>query len=163
MQQHQGQQPFHLRLRRQIEQQPRQANRLAREVGPCLRIPGRRRVAFVEHQIDHAQDAVQTFRPFARRRHLVGNPCVADFRLCANDALCERWRGGQKSAGDFLGFQPAHFTERQRHLRLGRQCRMTTGKDETQTIILDLVAAILRFVGDGLHLAGHIVQRSKTR
>jgi len=44
-------------------------------------------VAFVEHEIDHAQDRVEPFRQFFALRNLVRDVCVANLALGANNPL----------------------------------------------------------------------------
>jgi hypothetical protein len=63
------------------------------------------------------------------RRHL-RNAGVADLRLGPDDALGNRWRGGQESACNFLSGEAADFAQRERDLGLRRQGWMTA--DENQ-------------------------------
>ena len=41
------------------------------------------------------------------------------------------------SPRDLLGGEPAHFTQRERDLRLGSERRMAAGEDEPQAVVLD--------------------------
>ena len=94
--------PERLRLGQQLDQQPAQADRLARKIGPRQRLARRRGVAFVEHQIDHLQHRIQPLGQIGPRRHLVGNARVANLRLGAHDPLGQRRRGGEKALGRSL-------------------------------------------------------------
>ena len=91
--------------------------------------PRRCRVPLVKDEVDDREHRVQPLGKIAARRHLERNARVADLRLAAShDALGNRRRCRQESAGDLLGRQPAHFVQREGNLRLRRQRRVTTGK-----------------------------------
>ena len=137
LQQHEREQPRDLGLGQQLQQQPSQPDRLARHVVPRERRARRRRIAFVEHEVDHAQHGVQPLRQLGARRHLVRDARVADLRLGAHDALGERGRAGEKGARDLLGREPAHFAQRERDLRVRRQRRVAAREDEPQPVVLD--------------------------
>ena len=59
VQQHQREQPDRLGLRQQLDQQPSEPDRLARQIVPRQRLARRGEVALVEHQVDDVQDAVE--------------------------------------------------------------------------------------------------------
>ena len=54
VQQHQREQSQRFRLRKEIDQQPSEPDRLARQVMPRDRGAGSRRISFIENEIDHA-------------------------------------------------------------------------------------------------------------
>ena len=87
VQEHQRQQAHRLRLRQELDDQPPEPNRLGRQVVARQRLPGRGRIPLGEHQVDHVQDAVEPIRQIGARRHLIGNPRVADLPLGADDPL----------------------------------------------------------------------------
>ena len=155
------QQSVRLRLGQQVHEQPPQADRLGGQVDSRERLARRRRIAFVEDEIDHAQHAREALGQFVRPRHLVGDAGVADLRLRAHDALRQRGRGEQECLRDFLGREAAHFAQRERHLRLRRERGMAAGEDEAQPIVFDDLGVPRRgrVVGDGLDLVGDIVDR----
>ena len=86
VQQHQREQPERLGLRQQLDEQPAEPDRFAGQIVPRHRRAGGRRVALVEHQIDHAQHRVEPLGQLGLRRHLVGNARVAD--LAPSRARC---------------------------------------------------------------------------
>ena len=87
MQQHQRQQPGDLHVGQQLVEQATQPNGLGAEVGAGQRCPGRCRIPFVEHQVDHPQHALQACRQFRALRHPIGQLGIADLRLGSHDAL----------------------------------------------------------------------------
>ena len=139
MQQHQRQQAHHLGLWQQFHQQTPEADRLAGQVFTDELGADGRRVAFVEHQVNHPQHAVESLGQFRQGRHLVGNFRVADFRFGPHDALGNGGRCGKKRPGDFFGGQVADFAQCQRHLSIRRECRVTAGEDQAQAIVFHVV------------------------
>ncbi|MNE09895.1 hypothetical protein D3C80_1025860 [compost metagenome] len=120
-----------------LEQTPK-ADRFIAQVVAHQALPRRRRVAFVEHQVDHPQHAIKTLRQFGQRRHLIGNSRIADLGFGADDALGDGRRALQKRAGDFFGGQVTDFAQGQRHLGIGGQRRVTAGEDQAQAVVLQL-------------------------
>jgi hypothetical protein len=164
VQQHQRQQADGFGLRQQGDKQSAKADRLRGEVDARERFARRRRIAFVEHEIDHAQHAVEALGQLIGIGHLVRNARVANLGLRAHDTLRKRWRSAQKSLGDLLGRQSAHFAQRQRHLRVGRERRMATREDQPQAIVFDaLVGAERRIVGNRFDHLGHVLDRVEAR
>jgi len=87
---------------------------------------------------------VQPLVKLRQRRNLVGNARVADLVLRADDALRERGRRCEKRAGDLLRREPADFAQRERDLRIGGERRVTTGEDESEAIVFDLLVISFR-------------------
>jgi len=89
-----------------------------------------------------------------------------DLALGAHQAL--RHCGGrhQKRAGDLLGGQPAQGAQRQRHLRLGRQRRVTAGEDQAHALVrngrvgLTRQIRIVAQLGDVAELAADLFETS---
>nr|QPG01998.1 hypothetical protein WM98B_00145 [Acinetobacter nosocomialis] len=158
LQQHQRKQPDGLRFGEQLGEQTAKPDRLGRQVGARQRLAGRGRVALVEHQIDHAQYAVEPGRQRGRLRHFIGHARIADLALGAHDALRERGRCDEEGTCDLLGGEAAYLAQRQRHLRLGRQHRMAAGEDQPQAVILDAVVVGLfaRQVGPVIEVVNEI-------
>ena len=59
VQQHQSQEAHRLGLGQQLDQEPRQPDRLEREVVPCERRARGCGVPLVEHQVHHVEDGIQ--------------------------------------------------------------------------------------------------------
>ncbi len=157
MQQHQRQQPGDLHVGQQLVEQATQPNGLGAEVGAGQRCPGRCRIPFVEHQVDHPQHALQARRQFRALRHPIGQLGIADLRLGSHDALGDGAGRRQKGPGDLLGGQIADLTQGQRHATIGRQGRMAAGEDQPQTVVFHLVH--LRRLGCVFQLLGQQPQR----
>src|SRR3954468_21675934 len=149
VEQHQREQANRLRLRQQIDEQAPEPDRLARQVVPRHDRPRRGGIALVEHQIDHAQHGVEPRRQFVPRRHLVRNPRIANLRLGADDALRQRRCRREERLRDLLGPQAADLAQRQRHLRIRGERRMTAGEDQPQPIVLDGLIVGPRIGRDG--------------
>ena len=153
LEEHEPEETHHLRPREEIEEQAAQTDRFEAQGGG-----GRvARVARVEDQIDDVQHGAQPRRQVLRLGHLVGKRLRADHGLCANDALRERRRRDEERLRDLLRRQPAHLTQGERDLRLGRKRGMTAGEDEPKTVVLHLVDGPGLFVGARLerdHEAG---------
>jgi hypothetical protein len=137
VQQHQREQPDRFGFGQQIHQQPSEADRFGGEVVAHQRRARRSRIAFVEHEIDHAQDGVEPVGQFRSLRYLIWNPCVADLGLGADDPLRERGRRRQEGSSDFFGREPAHFAQRQGHLGIGCERRMAAREDQSQPVIFN--------------------------
>ena len=92
------------------------------------------------------EHGVEPLRQIGARRHFVGHPRVADLGFRADDALRDRRRRREERTGDLLGGQSADFAQRQRHLRIGRNCRMAAGEDQPQAVVFDALVVRLRLI-----------------
>ena len=101
------------------------------------RVARRRRVAFVEHEVDDVQHGVEPVGQVRAGGHLIRNLCVLDLVLGAHDALCHGRRAGEERTRDLLGGQSADLPEGERQLRVRRQGRMAAGEDEPQPVVVD--------------------------
>ena len=99
---------------------------------------------------------VEPFMQLAQRWNLIGNARVANLGLRTDDALRDRGRRREKRAGNLLRREAAHFAQRERDLRVGRERGVTTGKDESKAVVFDLV--VIQF-GRGVML---VASRSVT-
>src|SRR6266540_682204 len=165
VQQHQREQAKRLRLRQQLDQQPTQPDCLGRQIVPRQRGARGCRIALVEYEIDHAQHGIEPVRQLGLRRHLIGNARVADLAFRAHDALRQRWRRCEKRLRDLLRRQTAYLAQRKSDLRIGRQGRVATGKDQAKPIVLDAVFVCpCRGIIDGeVGFVARFVQRLETR
>ena len=161
MEEHQREEAQHLRFRQQLDEKPPEADGFGREVVPRQQRARRRLVAFIEDEIDHPQHGVQPPGQLGGSRHLIRNAGVADLCFGADDPLRKRRRRREKRLRDLLGRQAAHFTQRQRHLRVRRQRRMAAREDESQPIVLDaLVVRPRRSIEDAdIGALAHVVER----
>ena len=126
-----------------------------------MRFARRRGIAFVEHEVDHAQHVVEARGELRPRGDFIGNARVADLSLRAHDALRERGRRREECRGDLLGLEAAHFAQRQRDLRVGSERRMAAGEDQAQAVVLDRLGLRRLLGGDRLDLA--VVERVVAR
>ena len=106
------------------------------------------------------QHHIESVGELGRLGHLIGQAGVADLGLGAHDALGERGSAGEEGAGDLLGGEPAHFAERQRDLRVGRERRMAAGEDEPEPVVLDrLIVRSHHLLGLSREPLGDLVAR----
>ena len=131
----------------------------ADRIPSCERRARRGRVPFVEHEIEDLKDRVEPVRQFGPRGHLIRNPRVADLRLRTDDPLGDGRRAGQECVRDFLGRQAADLTQRQRHLGIGRQCRMAAREDQPQPVVINALFGYGRLAGHRLDLIGQACER----
>ncbi len=64
-----------------------------------------------------------------------GDPGRLDLALGAHETLGHRRLGDQERTGDLLRRETAERAQRQRHLRLERQRRVTAGEDQLQALV----------------------------
>ncbi len=149
MQQHEREKPTHLRRRLRSHQrlhQPAKTDRLRAQIATHERIAPRRRVPFVEDQVDHGEHSIQPFRQVARLRHDVRNARIPDLALRSHQTLRHRRAGNQKSPRDLVGIQAAKRAQGQRHLRLRGQRRVATGENQAKAIVGDLLRVVVRLL-----------------
>ena len=88
--------------------------------------------------------------PLRRFRHTEGNGSVADFRLCANEALAHGSKRNEEGRGNPRGVHAKHRLQHQRRARSGINRRMADEK-KLQSFIRKLFVSRchgLRFLGD---------------
>ena len=125
------------RSRHQRIEQPRQPDRLARQIRPHQILARGRGIAFGEDQIDHREHAAQPRLQRLALRHLIGNAGEPDFLLGAQQPLRHRLFAGEKRTRDLRGGEPADRAQRQRHLDLGGKGRMAAGEDQPQHVVVE--------------------------
>ena len=113
----------------------REPDRFAAEFAAHQRVACRRRVTFVEDQVDNSVNRVDPLGQQLIWRHRVGDTRRANLALGPNQPLRHRGSRHQEGARDFLGRKPAQRPQRQRDLRLERECRMAAGENQTKTLI----------------------------
>lgn len=149
----------------QLDEQPSQTNRFGRQiVSRECRTRGRR-IAFVEHQLNHAKDRIESVRQLDARRHFIRNPRVANLGLRSDDALRQPRRRRQKRLGDLLGCQAAHLAKREGDLGIPRQRRMAAREDQPEPIVLDglLVRPSRRIMDGNIGFVPDLVERVEAR
>src|SRR4029077_2846445 len=90
------------------------------------------------------ENSVEAVRQLVAPRHFVRNASIANLCFSTHDALGNGGRGGEESARNLLGCQAAHLAQRQCYLRLRRQGRMTTGENQAQPVVFDILLFICR-------------------
>ena len=100
------------------------------------------------------QHAVETIGQIGASRHLVRNPGFSDFGLGPHNSLRERRRRCEKGVRDFFRRQPADLTQRQCDTRIGAQCGVAAGEDESEAIVLELVI-VSRRIGARFNSVDH--------
>jgi hypothetical protein len=81
------------------------------------------------------------------RRHAQRDAGVTDLSLGTNEPLCERRLRHQERARDLGRFETTDEAERQRDLRLRRECGVATGEDQLEPFVGD----------DGLLIVGELL------
>ena len=136
LQQHQGEQPCHLRLiRHERPKDARQPNRLGAQFAPHQRLSLRRGVALVEDEIEGGEHRPEAVGQLVVRRDDVRDAGVTDLALRTDEALLHRLLRGQERARDLGRLQASERPQRERHAGLGRERRMTAGEDQPQALV----------------------------
>ena len=108
-------------------------------VGPHPVVAARRRVAFVEDEVDDLEHRRQPRGQLGAARHLERHARLGQRPLGAHDPLRDRRLGDEEGARDLVGREAAEQPQRQRHARLGREHGMTGDEHEPQQIVADVV------------------------
>jgi hypothetical protein len=119
----------------QLRDRGRQSDGLGAQGAANVRIAGARRVALVEHQVDHVERGGQALGQRLVGRHPERDPRGPDLRLGAYQALRHGRLRDEEGVGDLGRRQAAHHPQRQRHLHVGRERRMTAREDEPQPLV----------------------------
>ncbi len=130
-QQHQREQPEHLRLvRHELGQQPPEPDRLGAQVGPRQRRTRTRRVALVEDQVDDGEHGRDPGGQIGLRRDAVRDPGVPDLGLGPDQPLGHGRFRHQERVRDLGRGEPAEQPERERDPRGGAERRVAAGEHE---------------------------------
>ena len=166
VEQHQGQQPPHLGvIGHQPAQQLPETDRLVAQLLADESIALGGRVALVEDQVHHLQDAAQAVGQLLVGRHPVGDARVGDLALRAHDPLAHGRLGDQEGAGDLAGRHAPERAQRERHTRGHLQRRVAAGEDQPQPVVDDRALVVhgwlhvlgvqARQLGQALGAIGH--------
>jgi hypothetical protein len=117
--------------------------RFGRQIGAHQRGAARRRIPFVEDQVDHGQDRVEPRRHVVGVRHRIRNPGGANLSLGPHQSLRHRRRRDEEGARDLVGVEAAERPERQGDLRVERNRGMAAGKDQAKAIVGDLAGVVV--------------------
>ena len=128
----------------------REPDRLRREVVADERVPAGGRVALVEHEVEHGEDGGEPVLQRVGRRLLDRDAGEPDLLLRPHQPLRDRRLRHQQRAGDLGDGQAADEPQRERHLRLGRQRRMTAGEHEPEALVGDHRGVLARQVANRL-------------
>ena len=138
VEEHQRQQAHDLGLvGEQRPHDPRQADRLARELAAHERVARGRGVALVEDQVEDLEDAVEPLRQELEVRDPVRDAGVADLPLRPDEALGERRLRDEEGPGDLGRRQAAERPQGQRDAAVQRQRRMAAGEDQPEPVVGD--------------------------
>jgi hypothetical protein len=130
-QQHQGQQPGGLGVvGQQLADEARQADRLGAEVRADDAVARRRRVAHVEHEVEHGEHARRARGQLGAARHGVGDARRGDLALGADQALLHGGLAGEERVSNLRRAQAAERAQRQRDAGVERERRVTAGEDQ---------------------------------
>ncbi len=113
----------------------RQPDRLVGEAHADQGQTRARRVALVEHEVEHLQDGHRPRGSVGRRRQLEGGAARADRRLGPADPLGDGGLGDEQRPGDLRRREAAHRAQRQRHLRRAGQGRVAAQVEEREAVV----------------------------
>ena len=114
VQQHQREQAAHLGLGAEADQEPAEPDGFRGKIEAQRMLAAAGGIALVEHEVDHAQHALEARGQSVGLGDLIRDAGVTDLRLGADDALGERRGGRQERAGDFLGGEATDLAQGQR-------------------------------------------------
>ena len=162
VQQHQGQQAARFGLQRQSHKQSTKADSFLAQIRPDGTIPVRRRVAFIEDQIDGRQNGVQAFRQLRCLGDLIRDPGFADLALCPDQPLGHRRFRHQKRPRSFTRRQAAQGPQRECYLCRLIERWITVGKNQPEAFIGNFLVGfwfghgLLQLVDDRLNILGRV-------
>ena len=165
VQQHERVKRVHLGDGRRQErtQEARQANGLGAQLAALQRLALRRRVAFVEHQVDDRHYLGEPLGKLRRRRHAIGDARVLDLVLGAHQPLRHGRGRHQERARDLLGGEAAQRAQGERDLRLGGERRVTAGEDQPQPLVGHRALLAVAHLGLDCRRQGPVLAGDKTR
>ena len=133
----------------ELRQDASETQRVFAERRPDPIVAGGRRVAFVEDQIDDAQDRRQTGGAILSAGDLEGNVFLGERALRPDDPLRDRRLRHQKRARDLFGGQPTEQTKGERDARINRQDRMAGREHQPQQVVAHIIVQRRVEVGHG--------------
>ncbi len=105
------------------------------------------------------EHCIHSRRQIGELGHFIWDSSDSNLRLCADDALRNRWRRREEGASDFFRGQTANFAERQRDLRVGRKRRMAAREYQPQPVIVQCGRVLVALEGF-IKTPGELGQRS---
>ena len=144
-------------VRRDCGEHAAQAKRFVAELRPQPIVAARRRVSFVEDEVDDSENRGEPLRKFFASWRLIGQPRFRQRALGAHDALGDRRFRLQEGPGDLAGRQAADHPQRQRGTCFAREERMTGGENEPQQLVADVIVQRGIPIGHGLLLGHHVI------
>ena len=131
VQQHQREQAEHLGLvGHQHREHLAEPDRLVAQLGAR-----RRPVALVEDQVDDGQHRPEPLGQQVVGRDAERDPGRPDLPLRPHEPLGHRRLGDEERARDLVGREPAEGSQRERHLRLGRERGMAAREDQAEPFV----------------------------
>jgi hypothetical protein len=141
VQEHQGEETERLRfVGHQAGQRPAEPDRLGAELVADVG------VACVEDQIHGGEDRLEPLGKGVVRRDSERDPGRADLVLRPDEPLRHRRLAGQEGAGDLGRGQAAEQPERERHLRVDRQRRVTAREDQREPLVGDRAHVVVLLI-----------------
>jgi hypothetical protein len=155
--QHQRHQPGRLGLAgHQREHDLGQPDRLGGEVVAREVLARRRGVALVEHEVEDGEHGGQAVGQRVGAGHPDRDARRADLALGAHEPLGDRRLGHEQAACDLGHREAAHQAQRQRHLRVERQRRVTAGEHQREALVRQRLVLPGQLGHDLLELAGQL-------
>ena len=126
-------------VRRELGQDASETERVVAQRRSHPVVARRRRVAFVEDEVDDLEDGRQSRRELGPARDFERDLLFGERPLGPDDSLRDRRFGHEERARDLVGREAAENAEGQRDARLARQNWMTAREDEAKQIVADVV------------------------
>ncbi len=136
VEQHQREQPEHLRLRgNQLVDDACQADGLGAQLTSNERVTRGRRIALIEDQVEHMEHPVEALGEQLSGRYAIGDPGGPNLALGPDQALRQGRLGEQEGAGDLRGREAAQGAQRERDASIHGERGVTAREDEPQSIV----------------------------
>ena len=123
----------------QFGHDPAETQRILAERGSHPVIAGRRRVAFVEDEIDDLEHRRQASLEVGAPRHFEGHVRVSEGPLGPHDPLRDRRFRHEERTCDLVGSETAEQSQRERHACFGGEHRMARDEHESQQVVADVI------------------------
>ena len=135
--QHEREQPRDLGVvRQQAVKDPRQSDRLVREIGPVQIGPRAAGVALVEDQVEHVQHRAEPLGALLLGGQREGDARGLDALLGAADPLRHRRLGHEERARDLGGGEAADRAQRERDRRRRRERGMAAHEEQHERVVV---------------------------
>jgi len=124
--------------RQQLDERPRQPDRLVTKLLADQRVARGGSIALVEDEVEDSKHPVEPLGQQGERRHTIGDAGVADLALRPHQSLRHGRRRHKKSGRDLGGGEAAQGAQGQRHARLQPQRGVATSEEEPQPLVGEL-------------------------